>query len=68
MRHSKRSREERRQDAVDRDAERAKRTPKEQLKLINRRPGASMRERAKLRAELDQQPKKKTSKKKGKKS
>lgn len=48
MRHSKRSREERRQDAVDRDTDRRRRTDKEQLKLLDQRPGNSTREREKI--------------------
>ena len=48
MRHSMRSRADRRADAIDRDKLHAKRSVADQLALIAGRPGNSARETAKL--------------------
>ena len=62
MRHSKRSREERRLDAVDRDFSRRRRTDQEQLDLLDQRPGNSTREREKILLPLKQEADKQAAK------
>ena len=59
MKHSRRSRQERREQAEARNEATAKLTPKERLTIIRSRPGNSLRERERIIAQIEKQGEKK---------